>query len=189
MSDTLGHWAVMGDDPKKESRKKRKKSAKYYDQQEDPAIADKPFGPSGTVGDNGCGGLALANALIAGGFGDHLDEICQYSCFSPSFTNVGGILGMSPLAMDYWLNVFFDPWNVDTVLDANYARNYDFIIVCYAYGKPELGAHCFFAENDGTGNYIVYNDSTFTHESSLNEIENVINTGGGILLWVWGIIN
>ena len=67
---------------------------------------------------------------------------------------------MSPIAMDFWLNMFFTPKNADRVINENGGKEYDALIVCYLYKDP-LGGHYFFAENDGLGNYYVYNDPSF----------------------------
>ncbi len=191
-----------------------KKEQKYISNQNHESIASLPFGPYGNISQNGCGSIAIFNAMIAAGkdpgsfeeFNAKLNiynvsTLLRLTGTSNPFLGVtycvigshllGGILGMNPLAMDAILQDEFGPSNVDrNVLSSQ--TDYDAIVVLYLWSKPSentitLGGHYVAAIKTGDY-YYVYNTGDKYNKTGLNKeaLRSYFEKEGWAIL-SWGI--
>ncbi len=184
-----GGWRLVSTHDDKPNNS-RFKSDSYIYSQKLKTIFDLSFGWFGTVGDNGCGLVALYNAIYAGGlqidFYDLCDDINEKFYF---YTLLGGKLGFSPFAMSVALKKYFDEDKVK-VSRSTVNGTPDIAVFCYLYSDP-IGGHYFTAVREKDNTYHVYNQKGFYVDSlyTLDSIYNFFSDNNYDPIAVWSIWN
>ena len=161
-------------------------SSKYIYDQEDPSIASLSFGKKGTVGNNGCGLVALYNVRVASGYRKSFKEFHKQMSGIPMMCLLWGRLGTNPASVTGALYGWFGNKNVYTkAKEVN--GQFDAIIVLYVWrSKWSIGAHYYAAISIGNGRYIVYNDSV-NGKTRIGNLSSVLNETDGWIIGFWGI--
>jgi len=168
-------------------------SPKFINDQSSQSDVAGTWGAKGSIKANGCGAIALYNALIAAGHKVMLKDVIQMleGKKAPIW---GGKLGTNPHKIIEVLN------NYGTVEDAtkDMTRRFDSVIVLYGYtyedakGNASLGAHYVAGISDGNGDYTFYNHYSSPYTESLSSfcqgVMNLVDTNNKPNHQIWMII-
>ncbi|MBQ3592937.1 MAG: hypothetical protein II982_01080, partial [Clostridia bacterium] len=125
-------------------------------------IKDLKFGNYGTIAKNGCGVIAMYNALTLNGIDVEFEDILDEANKMPGLVLLGGIWGTNPnkigdVLENHGLN--YAKYNNPEDFNDAIKQGGTYIVSFWNENNWEDGAHIVAFTSDKDGNIIVYNES------------------------------